>query len=256
MPSPETDPIARARGATADAGTAARTIPLLDLTSLKGDETADDIRRLCARGAEAGVAAICIYPAHLATARAALEGTGVRLATVVNFPAGGWDIAHAADEAAAAVAEGAQEVDVVAPLEAVLEGDVGLVGDLVVACRAAVTPGITLKLILETGRLGTADTIVAVARTAVMAGIDFLKTSTGKIEPGATLESAAVLLAVIGEAEGRVGLKVSGGIRTADDAARYLALADATMPPGWVSPARFRIGASGLLDDLQRRARG
>lgn len=246
------DPVTLARAAAGDPAAAARALPLLDLTSLTGTETEDEIATLCRRSVDAGTAAVCIYPRHLATARAALTGSGVRLATVVAFPHGGDDIGAAAEEAAAVVVAGAQEVDVVAPLRAIMEGDVGLVGDLVEACRDAIGPGITLKLILETGLLDAPDRIAAAARTAVMAGVGFLKTSTGKVPVGATLESAAVLLQVIAEAGGRVGLKVSGGVRTTADAARYLALADAVMGTAWVTPATFRIGASSLLDDLLR----
>ena len=183
----------------------------------------------------------------------ALAGSAVRFATVANFPHGGDDIAAAAEETAAAVAAGADEVDVVAPIAAILDGDIGLVGELVEACRAAAGPGTTLKLILETGSLQEPAVITAAARAAVMAGIDFLKTSTGKAEVGATLEAAAALLAVIHEAGGRVGFKAAGGIRTAADAAGYLHLADAIMGPGWASPRTFRFGASSLLDDLLGR---
>jgi deoxyribose-phosphate aldolase len=180
----------------------------------------------------------------------------VRLATVANFPHGGDDVAGAADETAAAVAAGADEVDVVAPLEALLDGDVGLVGELVEACRAAAGPEVTLKLILETGRLEEPDLITAAARAAVMAGIDFLKTSTGKTPTGATLEAAAALLAVCAEAQGQVGFKAAGGIRTARDAAGYLHLADALLGRDWASVRTFRFGASSLLDDLLGRSGG
>ncbi|MDX6750899.1 deoxyribose-phosphate aldolase [Geminicoccaceae bacterium 1502E] len=244
----------RAAAAPADAAAAARILPLIDLTSLRGDETAEEIEALCRRAVEHGVAAVCIHSRHLKLARPLLEGSLVRLATVANFPEGSDDIASAADEVAAAVAEGAAEVDVVVPIEAVLEGDVGLVGELVEVCRAAATPDTVLKLILETGVLAEPDRITAAARAAVMAGIDFLKTSTGKREPGATPEAAAVLLAVAGEAEGRVGFKASGGIRSVADAAQYLALADEIVGPGFVRPATFRIGASSLLDDVLRLA--
>jgi deoxyribose-phosphate aldolase len=251
MPSADRDdPVERARQAKGDASAAARAVRLVDLTSLGGDESALEVARLCRRAIAAGVAAVCVYPSRLAFAREALAGSPVRLAAVANFPHGGDDIALAAEEAAAAVGEGAHEVDVVAPLAAIREGDLGLVGDLVGLCRAAVGPGITLKLILETGELGAPELIAAAARTAVMAGIDFLKTSTGKTPRGASLEAAAVLLSVIAEAEGRVGLKISGGIRTTADAAPYLALADAVLGADWVRPERFRIGASSLLDDL------
>ena len=109
-------------------------------------------------------------------------------------------------------------------------------------------------MILETGILREPDLITAAARAAVMAGVDFLKTSTGKSEVGATLEAAATLLAVCREADGRVGFKAAGGIRTAADAAAYLHLADAIMGPDWASPRTFRFGASSLLDDLLGRS--
>jgi deoxyribose-phosphate aldolase len=248
--------IERAQAAAADAALAARAIPLLDLTTLKGDETPAEIERLCARAVRHGTAAVCLFPEHVPLARQRLAGSPVRLATVANFPDGGDDLAGAADEVAAAVAAGADEVDVVAPIAALQEGDIGLVGELVEACRAAAGPGITLKLILETGALREPDLITAAARAGVMAGIDFLKTSTGKHATGATLEAAAVLLAVCQEAEGRVGFKAAGGIRTAADAAAYLHLADAIMGAGWASPRTFRFGASALLGDLSHLAGG
>jgi deoxyribose-phosphate aldolase len=239
-----------ARLAPVAADTVGRAMALIDLTSLKGGETQAEIERLCARAVRHRAAAVCIYAEALPVARAALAQSGVRLATVANFPYGGDDVAAAAEEAAAAVATGADEVDVVAPIEALLDGDVGLVGELIEACRAAVGPDITLKVILETGTLREPDLITAAARAAVMAGADFLKTSTGKSEVGATLEAAATLLAVCREAGGKVGFKAAGGIRTVADVAAYLHLADAVMGPGWASPATFRFGASSLLDEL------
>lgn len=240
----------RVRATPIDAALAVRAIPLVDLTSLRGDETGAEIEALCRRAVAAGTAAVCVYATHVSTARRALAGSAVRLATVANFPHGSDDIGAAAEEVAAAVAAGADEVDVVAPIAALLEGDVGLVGELVQACREAAGGGTTLKVILETGVLASPELITAAARGAVMAGADFLKTSTGKAEVGATPEAAALLLAAIEDADGRVGLKAAGGIRTAADAAAYLALADAVMGPGWAGPATFRLGASSLLDDL------
>lgn len=251
MPSPDLKTLLdQARRAPARADLAARAVPLIDLTSLNGDETAHDIGPLCERAVRHGTAAVCIYAAHVPVARARLAGSKVRLATVANFPDGSDDIARAADETAAAVAAGADEVDVVAPIAALLDGDVGLVGELVEACRTAAGPGITLKLILETGVLREPDLITAAARAAVMAGIDFLKTSTGKTEVGATLEAATLLLSVIQEAGGRVGFKAAGGIRSAGDVAGYLHLADTLLGPDWVSQKTFRFGASSLLDAL------
>lgn len=247
--------IERARSATADAGLARRAIALIDLTSLRGGETEEEVEALCRRASEAGTAAVCLYPDHLAAARAALAGSTVHLATVANFPHGGDDLAAVRAEVEAAVAAGADEVDLVAPLGAIMEGDVGLAGEMVEVAREAAGSGVVLKLILETGVLRDPDRITAAARAAVMGGIDFLKTSTGKTPVGATLEAATLLLEVIEEAGGRVGLKAAGGIRTATDAAGYLLLADELLGPGWATPERFRFGASALLDDLQGRAR-
>jgi deoxyribose-phosphate aldolase len=242
----------RARTAAADPSVAARALALVDLTSLSGGESEAEIEALCRRAIRHRTAAVCIYAAHLPLARQLLDGTGVRLATVASFPDGSDDILAVADEAAAAVAAGADEVDVVAPIAAVLEGDTGIVGELVEACRTAAGPATTLKLILETGVLREPQLIAAAARAAVMADVDFLKTSTGKAAIGATLDASAVLLAVCAEAGGKVGFKAAGGIRSTADAAAYLALADALVEPGWASPRRFRFGASSLLDDLLR----
>lgn len=246
--------IAAARDARADRELAARAIALVDLTSLRGDETVGEVEALCGRAVREGTAAVCVHAAQAGLARGLLAGGRVRLAVVANFPDGGDDIARAAEETAAAVAAGADEVDMVAPIAAIRSGDIGLVEELVAACRAAARPGITLKLILETGALETPHLITAAARAGVMAGVDFLKTSTGKIPVGATLESAALLLAVIADADGRVGFKAAGGIRTADEAAGYLLIAERLLGPAWATPQRFRFGASSLIDDLVRRA--
>jgi deoxyribose-phosphate aldolase len=243
------DLIEAATAATADAEIAARILPLVDLTSLGDDDTDAKIERLCDRALETGVAAVCVWPRFVPLARKRLGTAPVRLATVANFPDGGDDVGRAARETRAAIDAGADEVDVVAPIVAILEGDVGLVSELVQVCREA-TPAQTLKIILETGRLEDPARITAAARAAIMAGPDFLKTSTGKVPTGATLEAAAVLLAVLEEAGGRVGIKFSGGIRTTRQAAGYLYLVDHFMGSGWTSPSTVRFGASALLDDL------
>jgi deoxyribose-phosphate aldolase len=243
------DLIRQAESAKATPEIAARLLPLVDLTSLKGGETEAEIQALADRGMEQGVAAICVFPEAVATARERLGTDPVQLASVVNFPDGSDDIARAIDETTTIIASGADEIDLVAPLDAIMDGDVGLVTEMVDAVKAE-ADGRMLKVILETGRLQDPARITAAARAAVMAGADMLKTSTGKTETGATLEAAAVLLAVIEEADGRVGLKLSGGIRTADQAAGYLHLIDQFMTPGWVWPRTVRFGASSLLDDL------
>jgi deoxyribose-phosphate aldolase len=243
------DLLERARSAPADATLAARALPLLDLTSLNETDADADIERLCRRATTYGTAAVCVWPRFIPLAKSLLRGSGVRLATVANFPHGSDDIARAAQECGAAA--GADEVDVVAPIAAIREGDIGMVSELVMACRAAASET-TLKVVLETGTLGQPSLIAGAARAAVMAGCDFLKTSTGKAPVGATLEAAAVLLAVIEEADGKVGFKAAGGIGTARQAASYLYLAEQLIDPSWACPTTFRFGASALLDDLLR----
>ena len=242
------DLLGQAAAAPGNATAAARILPLLDLTSLGENDTEGMIQRLCARARDSGVAAVCVWPRFVPLARSRLERSGVRIATVANFPDGSDDIAGTAAEIEQAVKAGADEVDIVAPIQAIMEGDVGLVTELVQACKA-VADERTLKIILETGLLQEPSRIAAAARAAVMAGVDFVKTSTGRRAP-ATLEAAAVLLAVIEEADGRVGLKVAGGIRTTQQAAQYLYLVDHFMGSGWTAPDRLRFGASTLLDDL------
>lgn len=236
-----------------DQATAARLIGCVDLTALGDADDEAGALRLAATGVEAGTAAVCLWPRFVAAVRPLLEGTAVKLATVANFPDGGDDIARAADETEAAFADGADEVDVVIPVEATLAGDIGIVGELVEACTAVRPQGRVLKVILETGALVEPAPITAAARAAVMAGCDMLKTSTGKVPVGATPEAAATLLEVVAEADGRVGLKLSGGVRTADQAAGYLAMAEARLGAGWATPRTFRIGASSLLDALRAR---
>jgi deoxyribose-phosphate aldolase len=245
------DLLQSAAAAPATREAAAKILPLVDLTALADDVSAASVDALCARALDAGVAAVCVWPRFLPLAKARLARSGVRLATVANFPDGSDDIARAARETADALLAGADEVDLMAPIEAIAQGDLGLLTELVQACRAK-APERTLKVILETGRLAEPARIAAAARAAVMAGADFLKTSTGRSAAGPSLEAAAVLLAVIEEAEGRVGLKVAGGIRTTRQAAQYLYLAEHFMGQGWIAPETMRFGASALVDDLTR----
>jgi deoxyribose-phosphate aldolase len=236
---------------TMDRATAARrALPLVDLTSLGEDDTEERIATLCAqaRTHEGPVAAVCIYPRFVAQAAAALAGSPVRIATVANFPAGLDDPRGARLEAERALADGAHEVDVVLPYLAFAAGDREAALAVVTETRAA-TAGATLKVILETGRLETETLIRAAATASLEAGADFVKTSTGKLKPGATLAAARPMLEAIRE-HGRGGFKAAGGVRTAEDAAGYLALADEIVGQGWTSPETFRFGASGLLADL------
>jgi len=243
-----------------DAQTVARNaLACLDLTSLNDDDTTSAIDALCDRALGAGdtlgirPAAVCVFPRFVAQCAARLQGSGVRLAAVANFPDGDGAVEAVLDEADASLRHGANEIDVVLPFQRYLAGtpDATVVKAVGERCHEH---GALLKVILETGALTNTELIKAAAFDAVAAGADFLKTSTGKREPGATVEAARTLLEVIvetAEAGGRsVGLKVSGGVRTVEDAERYIALAREHL--GEARPDNFRIGASGLLNDIGR----
>ena len=237
MTDPETGAVAR------------RALPLLDLTDLGDSCTETKIDILCRDARSGGVAAICVWPRFIAQGARALKGTGSRVATVINFPAGGEDCARATDDTAEALRDGADEIDLVLPYRAFLRGEVAVARDMVEAvrdvCRAA-----TLKVILETGEIGDPAKSRAASRRALEAGADFLKTSTGKSPVSATPEAAEAMLTEI-RASGRpAGLKVSGGLRSVGDAAAYLAQADRMMGAAWVSPKTFRFGASSLFGAL------
>ena len=231
---------------------ARRALACLDLTDLS--ETADEAgaERLCARAVTpyGPVAAVCLWPRFVARAKAALQGRAVRVATVANFPEGGEDTSAVLREVEAALADGADEVDLVMPYRAFLSGRGDIAETQILQVRRAIPHERALKVILETGRLGTPERVREAARLAIEAGADFVKTSTGKTEVGATLEAAGAMLGAIRESGARTGLKVSGGVRTVEDAASYLDLAARMMGEGWITPRTFRIGASGLIDAL------
>jgi deoxyribose-phosphate aldolase len=231
---------------------AQRLLGLIDLTSLNPSDTSETVRTLATSAATpAGrVAALCIWARFIPAARSALEGTGVPVAVVANFPAGDSNVAAAAAETAAAVADGADEVDVVFPYHALLAGDEGTGVALVRACRAACGPKTILKVILESGQLGSMELVRRASELAIEGGAHFLKTSTGKIQPGATLPAAEVMIDVIASARTRgitVGFKASGGVGTIADASAYLELYENRFGAGSATPATFRIGASSLI---------
>ncbi|SFJ33751.1 deoxyribose-phosphate aldolase [Desulfomicrobium apsheronum] len=231
-------------------------VSLLDLTSLTGVETEADIEALCSRasGPCGQVAAICVFSRHLPWAIAALKRRSLErigLATVANFPGGDLDPAGTVREIDEALALGATEVDLVFPYRAFLDGREREVKDFLDACRRACP--VRLKVILETGVLGSREAIHAVASLAVDHGADFLKTSTGKAAVHATPEAARVMLQVIAQKGTPTGFKASGGLRTMADAQVYLDLAEEIMGKDWIGPHTFRFGASSLLDDILAR---
>lgn len=236
--------------------TAARVLPLIDLTSLGDDDQPDTIDALCtaAPTAHGPVAAVCIWPRFVAQAVEALSGTGIVVASVANFPEGDPDPTRALADSARIIDAGGTEVDVVYPWRTLAAGDREAGRRLVAATREAVGPDIVLKVILETGELDDSKLIRTAAGDSLGNGAQFLKTSTGKTARSATPEAARTLLEVLAEHARSggmsAGIKVSGGVRTVDQAGEYLALADEIMGPDWADETTFRFGASSLLDDV------
>ena len=234
---------------------ARRAIGLMDLTTLNDDDTDAKVAALCRQAlTPAGrTAAICIYPRFIPAARKVLQELGAAdlpIATVTNFPHGNDDIEIAVAETRAAVAYGADEVDVVFPYRALMAGNETVGLELVRACKAACGDKARLKVILETGVLQQPALIRRASELAIEGGADFIKTSTGKVAVNATLEAARIMLEVIRDKNPAVGFKPAGGVKDAAAAAEFLALAESILGADWVSPQRFRFGASSLLGNL------
>lgn len=234
-----------------DRTSALRALGALDLTNLEANCTSAEITTLCARAQTpyGPVAAVCVWPAFVAQARALLGDTGIRIATVVNFPDGTEDLPTVRAETRDALGDGADEIDLVIPWRALVAGHAEAIAPTVLEIKD-IAGGRPVKAILETGELRDPALIRRAADEALAGGADFLKTSTGKVPVNATPEAAAILLRALLDAGRPAGLKVAGGVRTLDDAAGYLALCDRLMGEGWATPDRFRIGASGLLTAL------
>jgi deoxyribose-phosphate aldolase len=242
-------------------------VSMIDLTTLEGQDTAGKVRALCAKAQRPdpvdptcpAVAAVCVYPDLVATARAALGDSGIAVASVATaFPSGRAALDLKLRDTADAIAAGASEIDMVIDRGAFLSGDFAKVYDEIVAVKAACTTGAGsaahLKVILETGELGTYDNVRRASWLAMLAGADFIKTSTGKVQPAATMPVTLVMLEAVRDfcdATGRrVGVKAAGGISAAKDAVKYLVMVNETAGADWLTPHLFRFGASRLLNDL------
>ncbi|GAB4169069.1 MAG: deoxyribose-phosphate aldolase [Wenzhouxiangellaceae bacterium] len=225
---------------------------VLDLTRLAEDDDETAVAEWSRRALAAPVhpAAVCVFRQFVPAVRRALGDT-VRLATVANFPAGDDDPRGAALECEQAIDAGADEVDVVLPWRALKRGDEALCADLVAACRDACGDH-TLKVIVESGMLADSHCLQRAAEISIHAGADFLKTSTGKTPVGATMEAAGSLLDAIQSSGRPVGFKASGGIRTMADALAFRDLVADRLGAEATGPERFRIGASGLHDELMK----
>ena len=237
-------------------------ISMIDLTTLEGQDTPGKVRALCAKAQRPDpsdssvpqVAAVCIYPDLVEVAAKALAGSGIKVASVATaFPSGRTSLDVKLADTRDAVAAGADEVDMVIDRGAFLAGRYGQVFDEIVAVKQAAGDA-HLKVILETGELATYDNVRRASWLAMQAAGDFIKTSTGKVSPAATLPVTLVMLEAVRDfhvATGRrVGVKPAGGIRTSKDAIRHLVLVNETAGDDWLDPDAFRIGASSLLNDL------
>jgi deoxyribose-phosphate aldolase len=237
-------------------------VSMVDLTTLEGNDTPGKVRSLCAKAVHPDpsdpqcprVAAVCLYPDLIAQAVADLAGTGVAVASVATaFPSGRASRATRLADVREAVAAGADEIDMVIDRGAFLAGRYAQVFDDIVAVRAECGTA-HLKVILETGELATYDNVFRASWLALVAGADFIKTSTGKVSPAATPSVAVTMLAAVRDfavATGEQrGVKLAGGIRSSKDALRYLVAVKEVAGEPWLSPRLFRFGASSLLNDL------
>ena len=234
-------------------------ISMIDLTTLEGQDTPGKVRAMCAKARQPGygappVAAVCVYPDLVPLCVAAVAGSPVRVASVATaFPSGraARDVKLA--DVKSAVAAGADEIDMVIDRGAFLSGRYLAVSEEIAAVKAA-CGGARLKVILETGELGTLDAVRRASWLAMLSGADFIKTSTGKVTPAATLPVTLVMLEAVRDfraATGRmVGVKPAGGIRTAKDAVKHLVMVNEVAGDAWLDPRLFRFGASSLLNDL------
>jgi deoxyribose-phosphate aldolase len=237
-------------------------IRMIDLTTLEGADTPGKVRALCAKARRPDpsdpsappVAAVCVYPDLVTTAVDSLRGSRVAVASVATaFPSGRASLATKLHDANDAVAAGADEIDMVIDRGAFLAGRYLQVFDEIVATKQACGPA-HLKVILETGELATLDNARRASWLALLAGADFIKTSTGKVSPAATPPVAVVMLEAVrdfaADTGHRRGVKLAGGIRTAKEAVRYLVMVNEVAGAEWLDASLFRLGASSLLNDL------
>ena len=237
-------------------------IRMMDLTTLEGADTPGKVRAMSVKAMQPdpadpsvpAVAAVCVYPSLVAVARRTLRGSTVKVASVATaFPSGQATLDVKLADVRAAVDAGADEIDMVIDRGAFLSGRIGHVYEEVVAVKEACGDA-HLKVILETGELGTYDAVRKASLVAIAGGADFIKTSTGKVTPAATLPVTLCMLEVIRDVHDEtglvIGMKPAGGIRTAQQAIQYLCVLHETLGPDWMTPDLFRFGASSLLNDV------
>jgi len=237
-------------------------LSIIDLTTLQGSDNVEKIKQLCHQAIHiaddidgvSSVAAVCIYPNFVKLAAKELENSGVKIASVAGgFPSGQTSLEIKIAETKYAVGEGADEIDMVISRGKFLDGEYNLVHDEISSMKEA-CGSCCLKVILETGELLTLNNVRIASEIAIAAGADFIKTSTGKITPAATLESTYVMMQTIADYYERtgkmIGIKPAGGISSAQVAMQYLAMLEDTLGKKWMTNKYFRFGASRLADDL------
>jgi len=237
-------------------------LSMIDLTTLEGADSEGKVRQMCYKAAHLGdnipdlpkVAAVCVYPTLVRIAREAVKGTGIKVAAVATgFPSGQYPISTKLEDTRFAVSEGADEIDMVISRGHFLAGEYSYVFDEIAQIKDACGEA-HLKVILETGELGTYDQVRRASDLAMHAGADFIKTSTGKVVPAATLPVTLVMLEAIRDfyqsTGKKIGMKPAGGISTAKIAIQYLILVRETLGQDWLTPDRFRLGASRLANDI------
>ena len=229
----------------------------IDLTSLEGRDTGERIHELCKKAVSAGVAAVCVYPSLVASAREVLNDTSIKIASVAGgFPSGQIPLHLRLEEVKYALAEGADEIDMVISRKAVLEKEYSFTREEVAAVKE-ICGKATLKVILETGELETLENIALASRMAIEGGADFIKTSTGKTSLNATLPHVFVMLDEIRaqylKTGKKIGIKPSGGITDGATAVKYLRLVQQVLGKEWLKPPLFRIGASRLVDNILKQ---
>jgi len=237
-------------------------LSMVDLTTLEGADTPGKVRQLCTKAIHLHsgrkdlpmVAAVCVYPTMVRIARKALEGTPIQVAAVATaFPSGMNPLTVKLEDTRYAVAEGAHEIDMVISRGDFLRGDYGRVADEIEQVKEACGKA-HLKVILETGELGTLDRVRLASDIAMQSGADFIKTSTGKIQPAATPEVVLVMLLAISDfyrkTGKKIGMKPAGGIANAKAALNLLIMVREVLGPAWLTPSLFRIGASKLPNDM------
>lgn len=238
-------------------------VSMIDLTTLEGADTKGKVSHLCQKARMPmperydcpPCAAVCVYPNLVEHAVKELEGSGIPVASVATgFPSGQYPLDIRLDDVKAAVAAGAAEIDMVISRGAFLEGDLARVSDEISQVKEA-CGNAHLKVIFETGELQTYDNVRLVSQLAIEAGADFIKTSTGKVSPAATIPVTLILLETVRDhffsTGKKIGVKPAGGIKTAKQALQYLVMVKETLGDDWLSPELFRFGASSLLSDIE-----